>query len=81
MKRAVSPAFLPGRNAIFLAVACAEAAGVEAREVWIGVNAVDFSGYPARIARAEAWSLPRLLVEADYVAGGVAEPKEFTTSD
>src|SRR2546429_3014785 len=25
-------------------------------------------------ARAEAWSLPRLLVEADYVAGGVAEP-------
>jgi hypothetical protein len=25
-------------------------------------------------ARAEAWSLLRFLVEADYVAGGVAEP-------
>jgi len=42
----VSPAFLPGRNAIFLTLACAEAAGIHAREVWAGVNAVDFSGYP-----------------------------------
>jgi 7-cyano-7-deazaguanine synthase len=46
MKASVSPAFLPGRNAIFLVVACAEAAGIGASEVWIGVNAVDFSGYP-----------------------------------
>jgi 7-cyano-7-deazaguanine synthase len=42
----VSSAFLPGRNALFLALACAEAAGIGAQEVWIGVNAVDFSGYP-----------------------------------
>lgn len=42
----VSPAFLPGRNAVFLTLACAEAIGIEAEEVWIGVNAVDFSGYP-----------------------------------
>jgi 7-cyano-7-deazaguanine synthase len=46
MRNAVSPAFLPGRNALFLALACAEAAGQGASEVWIGVNAVDFSGYP-----------------------------------
>jgi 7-cyano-7-deazaguanine synthase len=46
MRRSVSPAFLPGRNAVFLVVACAEAAGIGANEVWIGVNAVDFSGYP-----------------------------------
>jgi 7-cyano-7-deazaguanine synthase len=46
MKRSVSPAFLPGRNAVFLTLACAEAAGIGASEVWIGVNAVDFSGYP-----------------------------------
>ncbi len=42
----VSPAFLPGRNAVFLTLACAEAAGTGAEEVWIGVNAVNFSGYP-----------------------------------
>jgi 7-cyano-7-deazaguanine synthase len=46
MRKEVSPAFLPGRNAVFLAVACAEAAGIGASEVWIGVNAIDFSGYP-----------------------------------
>lgn len=46
IKGGVSPAFLPGRNAVFLVVACAEAAGIGASEVWIGVNAVDYSGYP-----------------------------------
>jgi 7-cyano-7-deazaguanine synthase len=46
MRSGVSPAFLPGRNALFLALACAEASGQGASEVWIGVNAVDFSGYP-----------------------------------
>jgi 7-cyano-7-deazaguanine synthase len=46
MRRSVSVAFLPGRNAVFLALACAEAAGIGAAEVWTGVNAIDFSGYP-----------------------------------
>jgi 7-cyano-7-deazaguanine synthase len=46
MRSSVSPAFLPGRNAIFLSLALAEAAARGASEVWIGVNAVDFSGYP-----------------------------------
>lgn len=46
IRSGVSPAFLPARNAIFLTLACAEAAGIGADEVWIGVNAVDFSGYP-----------------------------------
>jgi 7-cyano-7-deazaguanine synthase len=41
-----SPAFLPGRNVVFLSLACAEAAGVGAQEVWVGINAIDFSGYP-----------------------------------
>lgn len=42
----ISPAFLPGRNAVFLTLACADAAGIGAGEVWIGVNSVDYSGYP-----------------------------------
>jgi 7-cyano-7-deazaguanine synthase len=46
MRDGIAPTFLPGRNAVFLAIACAEAAGAGAEEVWIGVNAVDYSGYP-----------------------------------
>jgi len=41
-----SSAFLPGRNLVFLSLATAEAAGLGFDEVWIGVNSVDFSGYP-----------------------------------
>ncbi len=46
MKAGIAPTFVPGRNAVFLALACAEAAGADATEVWLGVNAVDYSGYP-----------------------------------
>jgi 7-cyano-7-deazaguanine synthase len=46
MKAGIAPTFVPGRNAVFLALACAEAAGADADEVWLGVNAVDYSGYP-----------------------------------
>jgi len=46
MKAGIAPTFVPGRNAVFLALACAEAAGIGATEVWLGVNAVDYSGYP-----------------------------------
>ena len=46
MKAGIAPTFVPGRNAVFLALACAEAAGIGASEVWLGVNAVDYSGYP-----------------------------------
>lgn len=46
MSASVSPAFLPGRNALFLSIACAHASGIGAEEVHIGLNAVEFSGYP-----------------------------------
>lgn len=46
MKSGIAPTFVPGRNAVFLALACAEAAGAGATEVWLGVNALDYSGYP-----------------------------------
>lgn len=46
MHKAVSPAFLPSRNVVFLSLAVAHAAGIGAEEVQIGLNCVDFSGYP-----------------------------------
>lgn len=46
MRGGIAPTFVPGRNAVFLALACAEAAAAGATEVWLGVNAVDYSGYP-----------------------------------
>jgi len=46
IRAGVSPAFLPGRNAVFLTLACTEAAGIGAGEVWTGINSIDYSGYP-----------------------------------
>lgn len=46
MRASVSSAFLPSRNAIFLTIGCAHAAGIGAHEVHVGINSIDFSGYP-----------------------------------
>jgi len=46
IKLSVSPAFLPARNVVFLTMAAAESASIRANEIWIGVNSVDYSGYP-----------------------------------
>jgi 7-cyano-7-deazaguanine synthase len=46
MRASVSPAFLPSRNAVFLSIACAHAAGIGADEVHTGINSIEFSGYP-----------------------------------
>ncbi len=38
--------YVPARNLVFLAVASAWAEAIDCRDIFIGVNSVDYSGYP-----------------------------------
>lgn len=46
MQDKIPSTYVPARNTIFLAVALAWAEVLGARDVFIGVNSVDYSGYP-----------------------------------
>jgi 7-cyano-7-deazaguanine synthase len=38
--------YVPGRNTVFLAIALSLAEAKEAEAIYLGINAVDYSGYP-----------------------------------
>jgi len=46
MASGIPPTYVPARNTVFLAVALGWAEVLGARELFLGVNAVDYSGYP-----------------------------------
>ncbi|CAG0986713.1 7-cyano-7-deazaguanine synthase [Planctomycetaceae bacterium] len=46
MARDIPVTYVPARNTIFLSYALALAEVLKARDIFIGVNAVDYSGYP-----------------------------------
>jgi 7-cyano-7-deazaguanine synthase len=46
ISNAIPPTYVPARNTIFLAMALCWAESLGARDIFIGVNAVDYSGYP-----------------------------------
>jgi 7-cyano-7-deazaguanine synthase len=46
MANEIPSTYVPARNTVFLALALAYAENVDAYDLFIGVNAVDYSGYP-----------------------------------
>jgi 7-cyano-7-deazaguanine synthase len=42
----IPPTYVPGRNTLFLSYALSFAQSINAKSIFIGVNAVDFSNYP-----------------------------------
>jgi 7-cyano-7-deazaguanine synthase len=42
----IPPTYVPARNTVFLSLALAWAEALGARDIFIGVNALDYSGYP-----------------------------------
>jgi 7-cyano-7-deazaguanine synthase len=46
MGKGIPPTYVPARNTVFLSLALAWAEVLGARHIYIGVNALDYSGYP-----------------------------------
>jgi len=46
MSKGIPSTYVPARNTVFLALALAWAETLDARDIFIGVNALDYSGYP-----------------------------------
>ena len=63
--------YVPARNTVFLSLALAWAETLDARDIFIGVNAVDYSGYPdCRPAFVEAFGRLANLATRAGTEGG-----------
>lgn len=63
--------YVPARNTLFLSYALAWAEAIGARDLWIGVNALDYSGYPdCRPEFIEAFARMANLATRVGVEGG-----------
>ncbi|MGH8442231.1 MAG: 7-cyano-7-deazaguanine synthase QueC [Nevskiaceae bacterium] len=69
--RGIPATYVPARNTLFLALALGWGEAIGARDIYIGVNAVDYSGYPdCRPEFIRAFqSLSRLATKAGVESG------------
>ncbi len=69
--------YVPGRNTIFIAIALSYAEGLGAEAVYIGANAVDYSGYPD--CREEYFSIYQDLINVGTRCGIEKHPIRIET--
>ena len=71
--------YVPARNLTFLSLCLGYAEVIDARELWIGVNAVDYSGYPdCRPAFIDAFErVANLATRAGVLSGGAGQGPHF----
>ncbi len=73
MTKRIPRTYVPARNTVFLALALSYAEVIGARDIFIGVNALDYSGYPdCRPEYVEAFQKLAELATRDAVEGNPA---------
>ena len=71
MEKDIPVTYVPARNTVFLSIALAWAETIGANDIFIGVNALDYSGYPdCRPEYIEAFERMANLATKAGVAGG-----------
>ena len=72
ISRGIPDSYVPARNTIFLSLALARAEALDASDLFIGANAVDYSGYPdCRPEYIEAFERMANLATRRAVEGGL----------